>query len=128
MLVNLYIIKNDINNLVYIGQTSESIQRRFAKHIADALYKDFNTHLIKPKNDNTQLLNNKKRNEVYNAIGEYIICLEDSLEREQDYYERAEIKKEIQQLKMEQEKYFVPSMLNQKNVKENNIKIKKKNK
>ena len=27
-----------------------------------ALYKDFNTHLIKPKNDNTQLLNNKKRN------------------------------------------------------------------
>ena len=71
---------------------------------------------------------NQKRNEVYNAIGEYIICLENSLEREQDYYERAEIKKEIQQLKMEQEKYFVPAMLNQNNVAEKNIKIKKRNK
>ena len=71
---------------------------------------------------------NQKRNEVYNAIGEYIICLENSLEREQDYYERAEIKKEIHQLKMEQEKYFVPAMLNQNNVAEKNIKIKKRNK
>lgn len=40
MLVNLYIITNDINNKVYIGQTTRSIESRWRKHIEDAIRRD----------------------------------------------------------------------------------------
>lgn len=36
---NIYIIKNHINNKVYIGQTTKSIQKRFLKHTQDARFK-----------------------------------------------------------------------------------------
>ena len=44
MYVNLYIVTNDVNNKVYIGQTSETLKRRWRNHINDAMYKDGNTN------------------------------------------------------------------------------------
>ena len=32
----IYVIKNDINDKVYIGKTQKSIQERFKKHIQDS--------------------------------------------------------------------------------------------
>lgn len=41
MLGCIYIVKNDVNNLVYIGQTIRGIYKRFAEHIIDSIeFKD----------------------------------------------------------------------------------------
>lgn len=40
----IYIIQNDINNKVYIGQTIRTLQERFNEHIYDAINKDGNTN------------------------------------------------------------------------------------
>ena len=37
-MINIYIIVNSINNKIYIGQTSRSIQVRFAEHMRDPEY------------------------------------------------------------------------------------------
>lgn len=42
MKVKLYIIVNDVNNKVYIGQTIQTLQNRFNGHIIDAINKDGN--------------------------------------------------------------------------------------
>lgn len=44
MLVNLYIVTNDLNNKVYIGQTSKTLKQRWDNHINDALKRDGNTN------------------------------------------------------------------------------------
>jgi len=48
---------------------------------------------------------------IYKAFADYILCLEDSLKHEEDSYKRYLIEKEIKQLKKEQKKYYVPSVL-----------------
>ena len=53
----------------------------------------------------------EKKGNVYKAFSEYILCLEDSLEIEDDSYKRYLIKQEIKKLKKEQKKYYVPSIL-----------------
>lgn len=52
-----------------------------------------------------------KKGDIYQAFGEYIFCLESSLEYEEDSYQKHLIKKEIKKLKKEQKKYYVPSVL-----------------
>lgn len=44
----IYIIKNDINEKVYIGQTIQKIERRFQKHLSDA--KKIDSHLYRAIN------------------------------------------------------------------------------
>lgn len=67
----------------------------------------------------------KKRN-IYNAFSDYIICLEKTLGTETDSYKIILIKDEISKLRIEQEKYYVPSILERavynenKNNKDNN--------
>lgn len=53
----------------------------------------------------------EKKGNIYKAFSEYILCLEDSLEREEDSYKRYLLEQEIKALKKEQKKYYVPSML-----------------
>lgn len=53
----------------------------------------------------------EKKGKIYEAFSEYILCLEDSLEREEDSYRKYLIEQEIKKLKKEQKKYYVPSML-----------------
>lgn len=53
---------------------------------------------------------NKKGN-IYKAFADYILCLEKSLETEEDSYKRYLIEQEIKKLKKEQKKYYVPSIL-----------------
>lgn len=53
----------------------------------------------------------EKKGKIYEAFSDYILCLEDSLEREEDSYRKYLIKQEIKKLKKEQKKYYVPSML-----------------
>lgn len=55
-------------------------------------------------------MRNKKAN-IYHAFSEYIFCLERSLKDENDPYKRIEIERELEKLKKEQKKYYVPSML-----------------
>lgn len=52
-----------------------------------------------------------KKGDIYRAFSEYIICLENSLEHEDDSYIRYLMEKEIKKLKKEQKKYYVPSIL-----------------
>lgn len=53
----------------------------------------------------------EKKGNIYRAFSEYIICLENSLENEEDSYKRYLIEKEIKKLKQEQKNYYVPSLL-----------------
>lgn len=53
----------------------------------------------------------EKKGAIYYAFSEYILCLENSLEHETDSYKRYLIEKEIKELKKEQKKYYVPSIL-----------------
>lgn len=53
---------------------------------------------------------NKKRN-IYNAFSDYIICLEKTLDTETNPYKISLIKDEISKLRIEQQKYYVPSIL-----------------
>lgn len=57
------------------------------------------------------LAQREKKVNIYIAFSEYILCLEDSLEREEDSYKRYLMEQEIKKLKKEQKKYYVPSML-----------------
>lgn len=43
----IYKIYNDINDKVYIGQTIHSVQRRFSRHLQDAISGRLNTHLCR---------------------------------------------------------------------------------
>ena len=52
----------------------------------------------------------KKRN-IYNAFSDYIICLEKNLDTETNPYKISLIKDEISKLRIEQQKYYVPSIL-----------------
>jgi hypothetical protein len=52
----------------------------------------------------------KKRN-IYNAFSDYIICLEKTLNTETNPYKISLIKDEISKLRIEQQKYYVPSIL-----------------
>ena len=52
----------------------------------------------------------KKRN-IYNAFSDYIICLEKTLNTETNPYKMSLIKDEISKLRIEQQKYYVPSIL-----------------
>lgn len=52
----------------------------------------------------------KKRN-IYNAFSDYIICLEKTLDTETNPYRISLIKDEISKLRIEQQKYYVPSIL-----------------
>lgn len=53
----------------------------------------------------------EKKGNIYRAFSEYILCLESSLEHEEDFFKRCLIENEIKELKKEQKKYYVPSML-----------------
>lgn len=53
----------------------------------------------------------EKKGNIYRAFSEYILCLEDSLEREENSYQRYLIEQQIKKLKKEQKKYYVPSIL-----------------
>ena len=52
-----------------------------------------------------------KKGEIYKAFSEYVICLENSLEHEEDSYQRYLLEEEIKKMKKEQKKYYVPSIL-----------------
>ena len=52
----------------------------------------------------------KKRN-IYNAFSDYIICLGKTLNTETNPYKISLIKDEISKLRIEQQKYYVPSIL-----------------
>ena len=52
----------------------------------------------------------KKRN-IYNAFSDYIICLDKTLDTETNPYKISLIKDEISKLRIEQQKYYVPSIL-----------------
>lgn len=64
----IYIIKNRINDKVYVGQTTQSLQERYNKHLSDAKYK--NTHLYRAMRK-------------YGADNFYCEVLEDNLSIEQ---------------------------------------------
>lgn len=55
----IYIIKNTINNKVYIGQTSQSLKTRFKGHIRDSKEIDF------------EKFDYKYKNKLYNAFRKY---------------------------------------------------------
>lgn len=48
---------------------------------------------------------------VYKALSDYIICLKNNLEHEQDSYKKYLIEQEIKKLEKEKKKYYVPSVL-----------------
>ena len=52
-----------------------------------------------------------KKGNIYRAFSEYIICLENSLKHEENSYKRYLLEEEIKELKKEQKKYYVPSLL-----------------
>ena len=63
---------------------------------------------------------------IYYAFSEYIQFLEDSLLHEEDFISRCLLQAEIKKMKKEQQKYYVPSMLELAfDNKKENIKIKK---
>lgn len=85
IIINIYKITNKINNKVYIGQSKYDIEKRFARHIQDAMQNRLNTHLAKairkygPENfyielidtaDNQDELNQKEHDMIhyYNSI------------------------------------------------------------
>ena len=41
----IYIIKNTVNDKVYIGKTIQTLERRFQKHLSDS--KKLNTHFAR---------------------------------------------------------------------------------
>lgn len=53
----------------------------------------------------------EKKSNIYRAFSEYIICLENSLEHETNPYQKSKIEQEIEALKIEQQKYYVPTIL-----------------
>lgn len=53
----------------------------------------------------------EKKGNIYQAFSEYILCLENCLEYEENSYKRCLIEEEIKKLKKEREKYNVPSVL-----------------
>lgn len=55
----IYVIKNNINNKLYIGQTSQSLDTRFKAHIRDSEAIDFENFVYKYKN------------KLYNAFRKY---------------------------------------------------------
>lgn len=57
----------------------------------------------------------KLKGNIYKAIGEYVDFLQCSLEEGKDSYEKYLIETKIQVLKKEQNKYYVPSVLEQAN-------------
>lgn len=68
----------------------------------------------------------EKKENIYYAFSEYIQCLEDSLLHEEDFISRCLLQAEIKKMKKEQQKYYVPSMLELAfDNKKENIKIKK---
>ena len=81
--------------------------------------KNRNNYFLMEKN-NFDVMNNqvhdkinqddKKRN-IYNAFSDYIICLEKTLDTETNPYKISLIKDEISKLRIEQQKYYVPSIL-----------------
>ena len=81
--------------------------------------KNRNNYFLMEKN-NFDVMNNqvhdkidqddKKRN-IYNAFSDYIICLEKNLDTETNPYKISLIKDEISKLRIEQQKYYVPSIL-----------------
>ena len=65
---------------------------------------------MRNRNNDFQKQKDAKIN-IYKAFEDYIICLESSLEYEEDSYKRYLIEKEIKKLKKEQKEYYVPSAL-----------------
>lgn len=54
---------------------------------------------------------NEKKAKIYQALKDYMECLEDSLEREEDPLKRISIQKQIKKLKKAMKDYYVPSVL-----------------
>lgn len=57
------------------------------------------------------MLEREKKENVYIAYGEYILCLKNSLKYETDIIKRNKLEKQIKTLEKEKEKYYVPSIL-----------------
>lgn len=53
----------------------------------------------------------EKKENIYHAFSEYILCLENSLEHEHNFVDRCLLQEEIKKMKEEQQKYYVPSIL-----------------
>ena len=53
----------------------------------------------------------EKKGNIYHAFSEYILCLEKTLDTETNPYKISLIKDEISKLRIEQQKYYVPSIL-----------------
>ena len=53
----------------------------------------------------------EKKGNIYHAFSEYILCLEKSLEHEHNFVYRCLLQEEIKKMKEEQQKYYVPSIL-----------------
>lgn len=53
----------------------------------------------------------EKKGNIYHAFSEYILCLENSLEHEHNFVDRCLLQEEIKKMKEEQQKYYVPSIL-----------------
>lgn len=53
----------------------------------------------------------EKKENIYYAFSEYIQCLENSLLHEEDFISRCLLQAEIKKMKKEQQKYYVPSIL-----------------
>lgn len=57
-----------------------------------------------------EMIKNDKKKKIYIAFSEYIFLLEELLEEETESYQRYLLLSEIEKLKMEREKYYVPSI------------------
>lgn len=74
-----------------------------------SLMEKMNFNLISEQVTNEMIKNDKKR-KIYSAFSEYIFLLEELLEKETESYQRYLLFSEIEKLKMEREKYYVPSI------------------
>ena len=60
------------------------------------------------------ILEREKKQAIYIAIEEYILCLKNSLKNETDSHKKVEIKQEIKKQEKLKQKYYVPSILSAK--------------
>lgn len=90
------------------------------------LARDF--HQVDKIMENLEEIKSKKI-KIYQAITDYIICLEDTLESTTDKSEEVQLRREIEALKRERKKFYVPSLLSM-NLENNHKRVlmKRKNK
>lgn len=84
-MINIYIIVNSINNKIYIGQTSRSIQVRFAEHMRDPESGVFSDVIKYGRSIFTYKLLHTCKSEFADQWEHYYICKYDSTNPEYGY-------------------------------------------